>query len=316
MLKKYSKNHIAEILRYVVFKKRNYHPKYFKREYLIKEFERSFVSAYDDYNKVKDTNPDYLVEEILRGDFRYLLASINKILTDYTLHERIMKNNMEIFLNGIYTRQRLLFLANILKYPKLDTDRAYMMINFRGSFAYFDHEIVDKFLVYFPEPFKTGYSFYVAYANGLNLIFNGKLEETSSYLNKKSKLKKLTKYERSTLLTLKAIADENEKAFAFELDNTLDLYHRQIFYLNLADFIGIEPHGLYNIAKKVWGRFPGEPDKEFWDHDFVVYSKNKKPKLLLDFSQISPLLESWLKKLPSDIKITELMEDFKKEQNI
>jgi len=312
-LNKHNKKVREQIERFVEGRKRLHGEDYFIMEYMIDDIKNTFNTMIIVRDKFKKEQPDVNLEELLKRKFPVWTDSVGRTMHDYIFYERMTNDNLKIFYDGLYTIQRILFLGD--KYGSRgywggNTD-SYIMINFRGGLAVYDKELVHAYLDQIPGPFDSGYPFYVSLATSIYLVLKSKLREASNYLKERLEMKRLTQYEHSILLCVKAIADRDELSFISEINNTLKLYPRQHFYSNLADYLSLEALGLYNLTTKVWGETPTEPESEYWDHDFFTYinDSDHKPDFLIDFSKLSPLFAKWIEKLPLELTITDLIKD-------
>lgn len=308
-LSKRSKKVREKIERFIEGRRRLYGDNYFTKEYLIEDIKRIFNAMIMVREKFKKEHSDSDLEQRLKGYFPNWTISIGRTMYDYVFYERMINDNLEIFYNGLSTAQRILFLGDkchVMKYWD-----SYIIINFREELAVFDNNLINAYLNQIPGPFKAGHPTNVSLSNGLYLVLHSKLQEASDYLNERSKMKTLTKYDSSRLLAIKAIADKDEKSFIFEVSNLLELYPRQHISNNLADYLNLDVLGLYNLAQKVWGETPTEPKSEYWDSEFFEYERDptRKPKIFIDFSRLSPLFAKWVNELPPKLNITHLIAD-------
>lgn len=308
-LSKHSQKVKEKIERFIAGRRRLYGDNYFTKEYLIEDIKRIFSAMITVREKFKKEHSESDLEQRLKGYFPNWTTSIGETAYDYIFYERMINDNLEIFYNGLSTAHRILFLGDkchVMKYWD-----SYIMISFRGELAVFDNDLIKAYLNQIPGPFKAGYPTNVSLSNGLYLVLRSKLQEASDYLNERSKMKTLTKYDSSRLLAIKAIADKDEKSFIFEVSNLLELYPRQHISNNLADYLNLDVLGLYNLATKVWGETPTEPESEYWDHDFFAYinDSDHKPDFLIDFSKLSPLFAKWIEELPPELTMTDLIKD-------
>lgn len=297
------------IERFIAGRRRLDGDNYFTKRYLLEDIKRIFGAMIRVREKFKKEYPDSDLEQRLKGYFPNWTISIGRTMYDYVFYERMINDNLEIFYNGLSTAQRVLFLGDkchVMKYWD-----SYIMINFRGALAVFDNDLINVYLNQIPGPFKAGHPTNVSLSNGLYLVLSSKLQEASDYLNERSKMKILTKYDSSRLLAIKAIADKDEKTFLSEVSNLLELCPRQHIYNNLADYLNLDVLGLYNLATKVWGETLTEPESEYWDSEFFKYVRDpaRKPKILIDFSELSPLFAKWISELPQELNISHLIAD-------
>lgn len=307
-LEKYDKNTQAQIKRYIEGKKKLHGDSYFTEEFLANDIKRLFGVMVQVQQKFKRERPNENLENLLQQMIPNWMKSISAVIFDYAFYKRILDDDLATFLNGLYTSQRILFLGDKRRQISGDS-RSYIMINVRGGLAYYDEDLVKAYLSQIPAPFNDGYGFYVSLANALYSIFSGEMQKAADYLKQRIEMKTLKKYEESMLVAVKAIADKDEDIFLSELGNLLNLYPKQHFYNNLADYINIEAIGLYNLAEKIWGRKLEGPRSEFWDAEFVKFSKEHQPDFVIDFSNLSQLFAKWLLELPVEINMIELIGD-------
>lgn len=306
-LEKYDKKTQLQIERFINSRKELYGENYFTKKYLVDKFRDIFTTMVQVRNKFRVEHSEDELEKLLKSSLGDWARSLRFTVFDYIFYERIVNDNIKTFQDGLFTIQRILFLGD--RCHMSEYWDSYIMMNFRGSMAYYDLELINAYKTQTPSFFKKGYPFYIALANGLSDIFRGNLQNASDYLAEKVDKKGLTKYERSMLLATKAVADRDEAKFTQELDILVKLYPRQHFYNNLADFINIEAIGLYNLAEKIWGKYIPEPASEYWDSEFIKYNRVNKPEMLIDFSKISPIFNRWLNELPDNLLMTQLIDE-------
>ena len=239
-------------------------------------------------------------------------------LYDYLLYKRIANDDVKSFYDGLFSVQRILFLGD--KYSHMGytgtTDSAHVnhSEHFLRSLACPDLALTEAYRCQISGPFKTGHPFSVSLINGLYLLLDGKKQETIDYLNESLKTKTINKYKYglAILQAIKAIAEKDEDSFLAELNSMLKLQNRIIFPDYVMSFINLEAIGLYNLADKIWGKRPLEPESEYWDAEYIQYSREHKPEFLINFSELSPVFARWIKELPSEISMIELLEDTEK----
>jgi len=318
-LSKRSKKAREHIERFIEGRRELYGDNCFTKEYLTEKIIKIFNALVTERKEGEKEHFGNDLEQRLKQYFPARTVGIGNAIYNYIFYERMVNDNLDAFYNGLYTAQRIFFIGD--RYGSrgrwAENIYSYIMIRFRSGLAVYDEQLVNAYVKQIPGPFTSGYPFYVSLATGLYLIFESKLQEASSFLEKRLKLKSTSKYERSILLAVKAIADKDKLSFVSEVNNSLKLYSRQSFYCNLADDLSLEALSLYNLANRVWGETPAEPESEYWDHEFYRYinNTNLKPKILPDFSKLSPLFEKWIKELPSETAITDLDDDIKKHKS-
>jgi len=306
---KYSKKNQTRIERFIAGRKEVRGDDYFTEERLISKVKSTFEIMVEVRDKFINEKPGEDLELLLKKQLQIWAISLRFTVFDYIFYERIINDNLEAFQNGLFTIQRILFLGDKCHISKYWD--SYIMINLRGGMAYYDGALIEAYKNQMPTHFKKGHPFNITLANGLFDIFQGNLQEASDYLDRRAKMKTLTKYDKSFVLAAKAIADEEKKIFAQEIDTLLKLYPRQQFS-NLAEFINLEAISLYNLAEKIWGRTIAEPVSEYWDSEFIKYNGEYEPKFLLDFSEISPTFDKWLKELPENLSMIQLIDEFER----
>lgn len=290
---------------------------YFDVEHLNTEIRRIFEAMVKVRDKRKVEYDKDGLELYLKSYLPNWTSSLEFYINDLVLYERTNKDSLKVFQDGLFTTQRILFLGD--KYANLgytgntDPNHVNHALNFLRSFAYPDVILLEAYRKQMPGPFKKGYPFNIALVNSLYLLLDGKNKEASEHIAEKIQIKSISnhKYNSATLMAIKAIADKDEQALLLELNNMLSSQSKIVFPNFIMNYINLEVHSLYNLAGKIWGKSPIEPASEFWDPHFVQYNKEHNPDLLVDFSGISPTFSEWLKGLPENLSMTQLVDEVK-----
>jgi len=308
---KYSKKYQEQILGYINWESKKVNV--FTYDYVLKEIERIFKLIPMVEEKINNEAEPEWRERKLQWMLSVWLSSIRGALADYIYYERIANDNLKVYLDGLYTIQRLgLIIALQQNYNKPYNSDA--IIKFRYSLAYFDKQLIDACLTYISGPFKFGHSFNISLGNGMYMLLRNKNKnDVSNYMEKRLQLKILTKYDKNILRNIQSIANKDEKTFLETLNYVLNNHTKQeiSLLLGLGVYLGIEALGYYNLAEHVWGEKPPEPkDNEFWDREFIEYSNNHQPEFVIDFSQFSDTLVDWLNNLPAEHDVRQLIRDY------
>jgi hypothetical protein len=280
----------------------------FTLDFVVNDIHNLFQLMPEVREKFSKTDDGGVVIKDIQSMLGTWMSSIEMKMENYIFYERIFNDNLEVYLNGLYTLQRLRFIDLLTKPIREVHSEA--IIDLRHSMAYLDEQLINIYRENFSGQFEHGHPFNISLGNGIDYLLNEELEKCWNYIDERLKLKTLGKYDKAVLNNIKSIAKRDERTFTTTLDYMLGNHYKLMTSI-LGRFLGIEVLGYYNLAKYIWNQDPPQLDNSLWDSYYIDYSKNNTPELVMDFTQFSDVLNEWLIKLPPEYDVNVLIDSYK-----
>ncbi len=282
------------------------------------------VKLKEKYGEDRKERYIYLTQSIFGGN----LDSIGTDLLRYAVHKRIEEDNPQYLLDGLLTYGRLKYLAYSFSDYRKGKDslghsrggESYHVGEMLLSQAAADWTATDKFLHQLPGPFSKGHIVTKLFATLLYLILNDDPQdfpEAEKIADQFRNDKSIPKYYKNEGLILEGILKRNTemvmKSLQYILETNWRMRDNLPYGAALAgEGISFNAHAFYNIMYMIFEKhnvtIPDPPIHDAWDTDYNLYihQKEHKPKLIIDFSKVSPVLSDWLEALPASIDIFSL----------
>ena len=250
--------------------------------------------------------------------FEQCLYTMAGHLFKFGVNKRVLEDNPKYLADAVYTYSRLQYLAHVRdkEYPPTSTNFSWDMLL---SCAVIDKSLFAAYHDFYnepPFPKKGNYFIVRTMAHLLYLILfeipnKTEIENTVDGVLTRHKL---SQFDKSILLTLKAIYKGDADLFSEHLNVIVQKSWRMRDFLPIPNItsagIPIYGHALYRLmaltCEKKGISKPEAPVHLFWDSDFEDYVANSenKPEFLIDFAKISPNLYNWLQQLPREFDIS------------
>ena len=249
------------------------------------------------------------------GSNREITSFLHTLQSDFTnfgIAQRIVSGNVCLLIECLSLSGRIGYLMREVGGEKYSGgDDCLQIFNLLKMLAAGDHQAVERLTNQFPAPFKKGHPDTVLLCNAVYGAL-GKHPEPDSIIIALEK-KKSTKFFESMYRCVLAILKEDSDLFAQGLNELLKGNRRQEFHTSMEKVICVEAHAMFHL----WG-MRNEPEVSDvarfelpWDQELYSYMQNQTELVLNDFSNVSPVLDRWLRHMPNKIDTNDLVVELK-----
>ena len=281
-------------------------PSYPNIEYLEKVFKNELVRLYNFYHTAGRTN-----------NLGCGLMDTLRECNIFSLTSWFLDNNINRFLDGLYTYSRLFYINEILNKSNFNY---YFLRNIFFSIAVNDQDVIRAYLINSWKFVKPTASVTNIITDSLKFVISNdkSTEEVSSTINEINRvidLKNIGNYEKAFLECLKCVITHNYSNFENKIKIIFEIHKKQGWLSPFIDFsktlICIPSLVLYNLAyfdKDRKTPMPAEPNHPLWDSELwhEIIKDNQKREYINDIEKISPVFKRWMDTLPAKIDLGEL----------
>jgi hypothetical protein len=303
---------------------------YKKREKTIVYSKDEAISRWVDWKK-EDIDENFysikyiekvLVEKIngMPNDSTAFWLRVDKVANEsltFAIYKRLVDNDINILINGIYTYGRLVYLTYFSPINNL------FIFDLVKATAIYDDKLIKAYIQNNLEPLnKTRPSYIKALSNGMYAFFKNDSElkkQSREEIKKVIDQKTIRRYDRAILKCLDNVIAQDYENFLEPINEILNLHNNQETSYNdqaFLNFFSLPVLAFYNMAyfdKERKTPMPPEPVNPLWDSELwhEIIKDGQKREYIIDIEKVSPLLKKWMDELPKKIDLNELVESLK-----
>lgn len=259
--------------------------------------------------KMRENKKGYLLKSNLDAIRHFLFFSSENVMNTGIV-ERFINNDVDFEMAAFYVSNRLKYLYNISS----SRDGSSYIFDLLKALALSDYKLVEKYMVAFKGTSSEGHPFSKLFCETLKIIINNDLYKHCEYIkaiddyNKKS----LSQYDFALLDSVKAILVKSAEQLDSSLEIMLKQNKKKYSDDGIVKYFCINAHGIINLAR----HYMKDEFKDFslgykhtsWDEEFFNTTSDISFDIYnCNLEKISQKLAAWIKELPTEILLEELL---------
>ena len=254
------------------------------------------------------------------------LCKIRDHAFDFGIYQKVINEDNEGLVNGIYTSVRFKYLSEIavnqVEYSGQDCLYVWSLMR---AIMINDEQTINAYLQHFPFPVKLGHPFTIGYANAVVALLRndkGAIEEQAKKISRLAARKSFTKMQSAILQCLDGIYKLDLPQVLTQLEEVITLNKRQKEIVSLEKYYPVAAYALYHLAN----RFFKSNDRESpidvsgiktFDPDLMaLLDDTTKRSFIFNVKEASPIIDEWARNTPGEIDARDLLKGKVEEKTV